>query len=135
MPESRPWYLDSSVALRILLGHSQAAIDWYDSRAAAGDAFVSSRLLHLEMVRVLRREVLDVGQADEFVAELTLLHVDNALVREAAAIQPHVRSLDSLHLASALRVGAGNIGLVTHDSAMASVARGLGFHVYDPVTD
>lgn len=142
MPTSRSeasdrtlWYLDASVALRMLLGHSDSAATWFDERAAAGDAFVSSRLLTLEMMRVYRREHLPVQEVSDFVAELTLLGVDDALIHEAAAIRPHIKSLDALHLASAQRIGAGAVQMVTHDATMAKVADSLGFDVVDPVAD
>ncbi|MCL2788167.1 MAG: type II toxin-antitoxin system VapC family toxin [Micrococcales bacterium] len=134
MPPSRTWYVDSSVALRILLGHSQTAIDWFDEQAGTGAAFVSSRVLELEMVRVLRREALDPRLATDFTSELTLLRLDDALVREAGAIRPHIKSLDALHLASALRLGPGEVTIVTHDGTMTRVAESLGFDVLDPVT-
>lgn len=127
------WYLDSSVGLRVLLGHCTAAADWYDDRMEAGDAFVSSRVLHLEIVRVLRREALATSLADDFVAELTLLNVDNALLADAAGIEPHIKSLDAIHLASALRIGADAVTVVTHDANMSKVAETLGFEVHDPV--
>lgn len=129
------WYLDSSVALRALLGHSQAAADWYDECCDNGDVFISSRLLHLEMTRVLRRDQLPVSIVDDFVDELTLLTVDDVLVDEARAIEPHIKSLDAIHLASALRVGTENVTVATHDSNMRKVAELLGFAVHDPVTD
>ncbi|MFT4202060.1 type II toxin-antitoxin system VapC family toxin [Gordonia sp. (in: high G+C Gram-positive bacteria)] len=129
----RTWYLDSSVALYILLAQSEHAARWFDERAEAGDDLVSSQLLVLEIVRALRRESLDVALGHEFVDELTLLGVDNALIGEAAAIRPHVRSLDALHLASVQRLGAGSATVVTHDATMARVADGLGFDVYDPI--
>ncbi|WP_328531826.1 type II toxin-antitoxin system VapC family toxin [Nocardioides sp. NBC_00368] len=131
----RTWYLDSSVALRALLGHSRAAADWYDERCDNGDVFISSRLLHLEMTRVLRRDQLPVSIVDDFVDELTLLTVDDVLVDEARAIQPHIKSLNAIHLASALRVGTENLTVATHDSNMRKVAELLGFEVHDPVTD
>ena len=127
------WYLDSSVALRVLLGHSEQAAQWFDERAVAGDSFTSSRLLVLEMMRVYRREGLPVREVAEFVRELTLLNVDDALVSEAAAIRPHIKPLDALHLASAQRIGAGAATVVTHDATMARVADALGFDVLDPV--
>jgi predicted nucleic acid-binding protein len=130
---SRLWYLDSSVALRILLGHSAGAMWWFDQCATAGDRVVSSRLLELEMTRVFRREGLDVAEVAQFVGELALLHVDDALVAEASAIRPHLKSLDALHLASAQRIGAGHVTLVTHDAGLARVADLLGFDTFDPV--
>lgn len=128
----RLWYLDSSIALRIVLAHSHRAAAWFDARAAAGDAFVSSRLLDLEMSRVLRRESLDPALATDFLAEFTLLRIDDALITEASAIRPHIKSLDALHLASAQRVGAGAVAVVTHDNNMRRVADSLGFEVLDP---
>jgi predicted nucleic acid-binding protein len=127
------WYIDSSVALRVLLGHSERAALWCDERADAGDSFVSSRLLVLEMMRVYRREGLPVSEVQDYVAELTLLAVDGALIAEAAAIRPHITSLDALHLASAQRIGAGMVTVITHDATMAKVADALGFDVFDPV--
>lgn len=127
------WYLDASVALRILLGHSQSAIDWYDNLADRRATFVSSRILELEMKRVLRRESIAVDGADEFLSELALLSVDDRLITEAAVIRPHIKSLDALHLASAQRIGAGNVTIATHDANMAVVADALGFDVVDPV--
>ncbi len=121
------------MALRILLGHSAHAVDWLDERAGAGDAVVSSRLLQLEMLRVYRREGLGVGEVGEVLEGLTLLAVDDALVAEAGAIRPHVKSLEALHLASAQRIGAGAVKVVTHDAVMAKVADMLGFDVFDPV--
>lgn len=129
----RVWYVDSSVALRIVLGHSESAVTWFDACAADGDSFVSSRLLALEMTRVFRHEGLDVSVVDDFAAEFTLLRLDDALAAEASAIRPHIKSLDSLHLASAQRIGAGSVTVVTHDAAMAQVADVLGFDVFDPV--
>ena len=127
------WYLDSSVALRVLLAHSQSAVEWFDARAEAGDRFVSSRLLELEMIRVFRREGLDAQEVADFVAEFTLLRLDDALAVEACAIRPHIKTLDALHLASAGRIGAGAATIVTHDANMGKVAESLGFEVFDPV--
>lgn len=70
---------------------------------------------------------------DEFIDELALLKVDDSLIVAAAAIRPHVTSLDALHLASAQRLGAGAVTVVTHDANMARVADALGFDVHDPV--
>lgn len=94
---------------------------------------VSSRILELEMVRVLRREGIDVQEVHDFVAQFVLLRIDDALARDAAAIRPHIKTLDALHLASAQRLGVGAVTIVTHDMNLAHVADALGFDVFDPV--
>jgi len=126
------WYLDTSVAIRILLG-DPATVDWWNAQVRAGDAFVGSQLLRLEMIRVCRREDLDTQEVDDFVTQLTLTDVDNALLNEAAAITPHVKALDALHVASARRIGSATV--VTHDGTMIKVAEQVGLSVLDPVAD
>ncbi|NLE98999.1 MAG: type II toxin-antitoxin system VapC family toxin [Propionibacterium sp.] len=70
--------------------------------------------------------------ATDFTDELVLMRIDDALMAEAAAIRPHVKTLDALHLASAQRVGVTNVTVVTHDATMLRVADALGFDVLDP---
>lgn len=49
------YYVDTSVGMRILLGHSPAAARWFDRTvASADDRVVSSRLLRTQMTRTLR---------------------------------------------------------------------------------
>lgn len=132
--EPSSFYVDTSVALRIVLGHSTSAVDWFNDMIDQGARMVSSRLLELEMTRALRRESLPIAWAEEFIDRLLLLRLDDPLLVEAAAIRPHIKTLDALHLASAQRIGPGHVAVVTHDANMARVAEQLGFDVVDPIT-
>lgn len=126
-------YLDASVALH-------AVLPWGDARARAWlrsfdgvDAGVcSSTLLQLEMVRALQRERLDTGYARLVLDRLDLISIDDGVLRFAAAIEPHVKSLDAIHLATCSMLGNG-VTVVTHDIHMADVAVRLGFDVHDPL--
>ena len=130
------YYLDSSVGIRILLGHSPDAARWFDSvNSSTTDQAMSYRILGTEMTRTLRRlgEPLELRhQVLDYVATVPL---DHAVLQEAEAIIPHLKTLDAIHVASALRSGAEDLVICTHDRAMASVARQLGLDVEDPVTD
>ncbi|WP_278261791.1 type II toxin-antitoxin system VapC family toxin [Nocardia sp. AG03] len=130
----RAYYLDSSVAIRIILGHSIDAAEWFDTTTADRDSrIVSSRLLRTEITRVLRREglpALDRGLITDYIDTIP---VDHAVLNEAEAIISHIKTLDAIHLASALRSGLEDLTVVTHDKTMATVAGDLGFKVYDPV--
>ncbi|MGW6725160.1 type II toxin-antitoxin system VapC family toxin [Nocardia sp. NPDC055029] len=130
----KSFYLDTSVAVRIILGHSPEAAKWFDN-SAASDAtrVVSSRLLRTEITRVLRRESLPVLDRDRILDYIDIIPVDHAVLNEAEAIISHIRTLDAIHLASALRSGLEDLTVVTHDKNMATVAEHLGFPVYDPV--
>ncbi|GAB96225.1 hypothetical protein BJY21_004436 [Kineosphaera limosa] len=130
------YYLDSSVGLRILLGHSPAAARWFDSATGSPrDRVISSRLLRTEMTRALRRlgEPLETRRA--VLDHVGIVPLDHAVLQEAEAIVPHLKSLDAIHLGSALRSGVEGIVIATHDRAMAVVAGELGLDVHDPVTD
>lgn len=127
------WYLDTSVALHALLptGDSRAA-QWIDHAHATGAIF-SSALLELEMVRALRREALPIDRAGEVLDRVNLISINDAVLRDAASIEPHIRSLDAIHLASCFLLG-GPAVLATHDTRMAEVARGLGYDTLDPLS-
>ncbi|WP_264027884.1 type II toxin-antitoxin system VapC family toxin [Mycolicibacterium pyrenivorans] len=127
-------FLDSSVAVRILLGHSPPAAQWFDTTTGNGDdRIVSSRILRTEITRVLRREGLPVVDRDHVLDFVDTIPLDHAVLQEAEAIIPHVRTLDAIHLASALRSGLEDLVIVTHDATMKSVAAAIGFSIADPV--
>jgi uncharacterized protein len=127
-------YLDSSIAVRILLGHSASAAQWFDSTTGRDDdRVVSSRILRTEITRVLRRESLPVTDRDQILDYVDTIPLDHAVLQEAEAIVPHIRTLDAIHLASALRSGIEDLIIVTHDTTMKSVAATIGFRITDPV--
>ena len=127
-------YLDSSVAVRIMFAHSPSAARWFDSTTGReDDRVVSSRILRTEITRVLRRESLPVADRDQILDYIDTIPLDHAVLQEAEAIIPHIRTLDAIHLASALRSGLDDLVITTHDMTMKSVAMRLGFRITDPV--
>ena len=129
------WYVDSSVVLRIVKDGSHAARQWFDIALAAGDVFVASRLMTVEVLRVLANNALDATGAHDLISRFVLLCLDDDLADEAIAIGAKLSAADALHLASARRVGADAVTVVTHDAQMATAALHLGFTIFDPVTD
>jgi len=66
-------------------------------------------------------------------AALNLVAVDDDLLDEAARLGPEtLRSLDAIHLASALSVGSAVGVVVTYDARLADVARAAGLAVLSP---
>jgi predicted nucleic acid-binding protein len=126
------YYVDTSVALHALLpGGDVRAIAWFESVDEADELF-SSALIELEIARVLRRESLDLTDGRAVLDRLNLISVDGFTLRAAAAIEPHVKTLDSIHLATCLQLGEG-VTLITHDLTMAQAAETLGVPTHDPV--
>lgn len=131
-------YLDSSVVLRHIL-RGEAAI----SQALACERVVSSELLEIECRRVIQRyrlqgELDDAGTAeaserlDAVLSGISLIALSNSVKRRAMGAFPvSVKTLDALHLASALvlaeKLGEEQLLLFSHDESMNRCARVLGF--------
>jgi predicted nucleic acid-binding protein len=124
-------YLDSSVALRTILDVPGRELlqTWME---APGTIFVSSRLLRTEVVRVLRRDGRPLAEGMPLLDRVGLLEVSRATHIVAESIERHVKTLDALHLATALLVGEP-VTVATHDMTMKAVAEHLGLLVTDPV--
>lgn len=132
---TRYYYLDTSVAVRILLRQSDAAAAWFDEASGDSETVVfSSRLLRTELTRVLRREQLPVSRRDEILDYLSLVALDDSVLAESEAIVPHIKTLDAIHVASLIRSGL-DATLITHDANMSAVAAVIGYPVFDPVNE
>lgn len=124
-------YLDSSVALRMILdvpGRTRLQAWMTDLEAD----FVASRLLRTEVARVLRRDDRPVADGAPLLDRIGLIDITRETHTVAESIERHVKTLDALHLATALLIGE-TVTVATHDSAMKSVAAHLGLAVSDPV--
>lgn len=124
-------YLDSSVALRTILDvpERERLQSWM---ATPGAGFLSSRLLRTEVVRVLRRDGRPLSDATPLLDRVGLLDITRETHAVAESIERHVKTLDALHLATALLVGEP-VTVATHDATMKVVAEQLGLLVTDPV--
>ena len=98
------------------------------------DQIFASSLLALEMMRALRRERLDLARARMLDSRVTQVSIDDGILRSAAAIEPHVKSLDAIHLATCSLLGPG-VTLVTHDVTMMRAAEQLGIATHDPLAE
>ncbi len=132
-------YLDTSVVLRALLGPEDAVPGWGE-----WDVAYSSELMGVEARRTLDRLRLeraldDGGLADAHDALATaeraigVMRLTPAVLRRAGQPMPtFVKTLDAIHLASALLLGerrGDDLAFGTHDRRQATAARALGFAV------
>ena len=124
-------YLDSSVALRTILDvpERRRVQSWMQE---AGTAFVSSRLLRTEVIRVLRRDGRPLDDGKPLLDRVGLIDITRRVHTIAESIERHVRTLDALHLATALLIDEA-VTVATHDHAMRAVAEHIGLLVVDPV--
>lgn len=95
---------------------------------------VSSRLLIVESVRACARYGTEfAARAEAGLSALALLPIDDAVLHAAAALQPpDLRSLDAVHLATAVSLGDRLGVLFCYDKRLATGARAAGIEVACP---
>ncbi len=95
---------------------------------------VACWLLDTELRRAVHRdEALTHEIVSDFLDGVALYEVPASLFREAGLLPGvHLRSLDALHLAAAIRIGVDSI--VTYDLPMGESARQLGLRVLAPTS-
>ena len=74
-----------------------------------------------------------VSRAEEVLRSVALIDVDRAAVWRAGNVEPsELRSLDAIHLASAIDLASDLDGFVTYDLRLAAAARIAGLTVLSP---
>lgn len=98
------------------------------------DGYVSSALLGTEAIRACRRYGAQyAADARSFLEGLVLLPLSDDLLDLASSIDPaQLRSLDALHLATALSIRDDVGAFVTYDERLASAAASHGLPVAQP---
>lgn len=98
------------------------------------DGYVSSALLAVESIRACaRRSSEDALEARRWLEGISLLPLDDLVLDIARELEPtRLRSLDALHLATALSI-RDEIGLfVSYDERLAEAAHDQGLTVAQP---
>ena len=117
-------YLDSSALLKLLFDEdeSEALAQWLIARADVPK--ISSELSKIEVVRACRRIDEDaVPGARRLLAGLDLVPISGETVERAELVgDPMVRSLDAIHLASALTLRSHLSAFVTYDRRLWEAA-------------
>ena len=128
-------YLDTSAAAKLVHAEaeSEALVRFLAARTRV--PLVSSALLYTELVRAVSRHRPDlVGRAVALVERIMTVPLAHDIVVNAATIgSPALRTLDALHLATAVMVQAELAAFVTYDKRLADAAESVGLAVAAPV--
>lgn len=124
-------YVDASALTKLVLEEpdSVALRGWY----VENEHVLCSRIGIVETRRAVRRHLHDPAHLDLILRSLGVVEFDADIAREAAAVEPiSLKSLDAIHLASAVRLGAVVDAFVTYDDRLAAAARAAGLPVVRP---
>lgn len=129
-----PVYLDSSALLKLVLPEAERAA--LESAIAHWPERLASELSAVECRRAVRRQpeaAVLLPRMENVLSSLALLRIDHELLRLAGTIgPPRLRSLDAIHLASALSIGDYPEAFITYDERLADAARAVGLNVLTP---
>jgi uncharacterized protein len=127
-------YLDSSALMKLVRQEEEtvALREWLDLRPA--EPVVSSELGRVEVLRAARRAGGQaLAEARAVVGDLDLVSLGRAVQDVACEIgDPLLRTLDALHLASALLIGEDLTAFVAYDQRLAGAAHAAGLVVATP---
>lgn len=127
-------YLDSAAVVKLVHSEaeSQALRQWLDERIDL--PWTSSVLVEVEAFRVLARHTPGaIARLPTVLDQIDLVEPDAGTRILAQTVQPAtVRSLDAIHLATAIRLGARLTTLITYDKRLADATRDAGLTVDMP---
>lgn len=125
-------YLDASALVKLVLPEAESAglLAFLRDRPRQ----VSSRLSAVETERALRRRGgYDQARLRSVLAQVTFRELDRDVATLAAGLgPPSLRTLDAVHLATALSLEVELQSFVTYDERLAEAARRHGFAVEAP---
>ncbi len=126
-------YIDTSALLRVVFPDDttpavQALLDDPAIR------LISSTLLRVEARRgTVRRAPRRLPRVDVLLRSVEAVGIDDAVIEAASRLpDPMLRSLDALHLATALLIREDVEALLTYDDRLADAARAHGLAVASP---
>lgn len=126
-------YLDSSAFVKLVVAEPESpalrrAIARWPQRA-------SSTLLRTETVRALRRSgnAAQIPAARRLLRAVSMVRIDEPLLDRAADLEPgDLRTLDAIHLASALQIGQDLGVMIAYDVQLKAAAQAYGLTVESP---
>lgn len=126
-------YVESSAAAKLLFEEPESARlkRYLDEIADSGSDPVSSLLLETELRRAAVRETVPQQRVTRILDGFDLVEPDRTVFVEAGLMPgPGLRSLDAIHVVTALRVSAESF--LTYDHRQAEAAESAGLIVESP---
>jgi len=127
-------YLDSAAVVKLVHAEAESAAlrGWLDERAETG--WISSVLTEIESFRALARYAPDaVSRLPAVLDQIELINLDPPIRILAQAVQPAtVRSLDAIHLGTALHARHALTSFITYDKRLLDAAMAAGLPAGSP---
>lgn len=123
-------YVDTSALTKLLIAEAESVA----MRELAGIPMITSAVTAVELRRAVRRRVPSLAvEVEHLLDRLTTVAIDAQLLRAAGAVGPvELKSLDAIHLATALLVRDETTAFVAYDERLLDAARLAGIPTLSP---
>ena len=127
-------YLDASAFLKLVIDEAESG-SLRDFMGGERGRYVSSALLRTEALRAGDRHGPEaLGAARDALRRIDLVAIDDRILDTAGHLHPEVlRSLDAIHVATALALGDDLQVIVTYDERMIEASSLMGIPTATPV--
>jgi predicted nucleic acid-binding protein len=126
-------YLDASALAKLVVVEAETAALENDAAHRAG--LITSRLGATELRRAAGRvgQRRVVQQVEDVLAAVALVEVSPAILERAGRLGPaELRTLDAIHLATALTLPFAEMDFISYDARLTDAARSCGLTVCQP---
>lgn len=127
-------YLDSSALIKLVVKEPESPALFSLLKDWSGR--ISSTLSRVEILRAVRRieaPPSTLRRAEKVLARVALIAISDDIVAAAFALEPRdLRTLDAIHLSTALSVRGDLAAIVTYDLRLAQAASRAGVTVWKP---
>ena len=127
-------YFDSSALVKLVAAEpeSNALFEFIADKSH----LVSSALARVELLRAVKRaggQEQHKQRAEQVLGGIALLRIDDGILEQAARLEPPaLRTLDAVHLATAMVLGGDLVAFVAYDRQLLEAARAQGLEVVAP---
>lgn len=128
-----PIYADTSALVKLVINESESS-SLAEHLRESNLQLTSSEITEIELLRAVARADPDqIPEALALLEQTVLLPLTSGIRRRAASLKPTLmRSLDAIHLATALEIQADLDTLVSYDNRMVEASRSAGIETRSP---
>jgi uncharacterized protein len=125
-------YADASALVKLIVDEPESSA--LRRFLESVEVVTSSSVAAVEVPRAVARRAPESKEVmDAVLQAVTVIPLDARIATRAASLEPaSLRSLDAIHLATALELGSDLIAFVSYDNRLSAAATALGLPVVSP---
>ena len=125
------WYIDSSAIIKLIVAEKESP----DLKSYISDGLLTSEIARVEVLRTVTMNAPDfVASARKVLGALNTVDINASILYMAEDFGSEIslRTLDAIHVATALSMRDVIDGVITYDKGMSKDAKALGLSVVSP---